>query len=106
MDSPEGALLGSVFAISLHSLDWWENNPDAVSDSKLKVIPLWLLRDAIGAIIGGLQQYQEELDGGMGEHSGRRIAIGAVVGGLSASAGAIGAPDITIDPKDPFSDGK
>lgn len=43
----EGVFVGTVLAISMASIEWWEENPDALGD--LKVAP-WVGADIIGAI--------------------------------------------------------
>jgi len=49
-NSKEGVLIGQILSISIHSIEWWEQNPDAIEN---KLLP-WVAADIGGAIAGGL----------------------------------------------------
>lgn len=78
-ESTEGTLVASILAISIHSLDFWEENPDMLYTDG-KVAP-WVATDVGGAIIGGVVAAVK---------SGRAVdcLIGAGITAVTASTGA------------------
>ncbi len=50
IESGEGKMVGTVLAISIASIQWWEENPDALP-SHIKVAP-WVAADVVGAALG------------------------------------------------------
>lgn len=94
VESENGRVVAYVLAISLASLEWWENNQEGGLKSssilkRTKALPAWAAADIGGAIVGGawraLSSYQRsgKVDwGGVG-----RSALG---GGIATSTGAAG----------------
>lgn len=80
-ESTEGTLVASILAISIHSLDFWEENPDMLYTDG-KVAP-WVAADVGGAIIGGVVAAVK---------SGRAVdcLIGAGITAVTASTGLAG----------------
>jgi hypothetical protein len=82
-DSGEGAIIGTIFAISLSSLEWWEENNDST-----EVAP-WVAADCAGALVSGVStaciQY-----GFNGEVDWNIACTSALVGAVSASTGLVG----------------
>ncbi|MDR2622543.1 MAG: hypothetical protein LBC48_08205 [Dysgonamonadaceae bacterium] len=90
-DSKYGRTLAYTLAISLASLEWWEENPDAASSGlrSTTALPLFVGADIAGAIYGGVS-------GGVGSYivSGSvnwgSVGWGAGVGAVLGSTGAVG----------------
>ncbi len=83
----EGEMVGTVLAISIASIEWWEENPDAFgSETRLAH---WAAADiagaAWGAVTGAIGSYA-----GSGEVNWASVGIGAVSGAIAGSTGAIG----------------
>ncbi len=100
VEEDAGNLLGICVAITQASIEWWEQNPDAVledqivdlhkSTNKYRVmaLPGWIAADACGALLGGLSSY-------MGQslrspHSQVNWSGAAVAGAVSQSTGIVG----------------
>ncbi|NOU61854.1 hypothetical protein [Marinifilum caeruleilacunae] len=81
--SQEGHMLATVLAISISSLEWWEENPDAYGNTK--VAP-WVAADIGGAIYGGIYG---GITGGSWESAGWG-ALGGAIAGSTGIAGRIG----------------
>lgn len=86
-DSYEGEMLGTILAISIASLECWENNPELMpSDTK---IAHWVAMDISGVAIGAVSGAV----GGLitqGEVSAKGVAYGAVAGAVTGSTGIVG----------------
>lgn len=80
-ESGEGTLVASILAISIHSLDFWEDNPDMLYTDG-KVAP-WVAADVGGAVIGGVVAAVK---------SGKAVdcLIGAGISAVTASTGLAG----------------
>ncbi len=78
-DSEEGKMIATVFAISIASIEWWEKNPNILSDDS-KVAP-WVAADLAGALVGGVTGAIVS-----GKLNGKSVLAGAV----SGSTGAVG----------------
>lgn len=77
-ESNEGALVASILAISIHSLDFWEENPDMLYTDG-KAAP-WVAADVGGAVLGGVMAIIKSGD-----------AIDCLVGaGMSAAIASTG----------------
>ena len=93
VNSQNGQVMGFTLAISLSSLEWWENNSDAglIQDSngRVSVLPLWAAYDISGGIIGGavaaIGQYVL-----YGSISWDTVGWSALAGAVNASTGAAG----------------
>ncbi len=87
----EGELVGTILAISISSIEWWEENPDALnglasrsfSKQKTALIVPWLASDIAGAVVGGAI-------GGVRSGSWRGAGEGALIGAVVASTGVVG----------------
>lgn len=92
-DGTHGKVLAYTLSITLASLEWWRENPDASYKldsigNKVLVAP-WVAADVGGAIWGGatgaIASYV-----GTGEVNGWAVGIGALSGAVSTSTGAAG----------------
>ena len=87
----EGEMAGTILAISIASIEWWEENPDALlsGDSKSRMLAPWVAGDLVGAVWGGatgaIASYA-----GAGKVNWGSVGIGALSGAISGSTGAIG----------------
>jgi len=86
----EAEMVGTILAISISSIEWWEENPDALDGlaarselNQKSLIAPWLATDIGGAIIGGVYA-------GVVGNSWRSAAYGALGGAVFASTGAAG----------------
>lgn len=80
-NSNDGQALAYTVTISLYSIEWWEENPDAFDDDLSKVLPAWVGADIAGAVYGAIVA-------GTGSYiTNGSVNWGAV--GISAGAGAI-----------------
>ena len=54
LGSGEGEMVGTILAISIASIEWWEENPDAFGDNlkSTKALPVWAGMDIVGGVIG------------------------------------------------------
>ena len=95
-ENSDGEMVGTVLSISISSIEWWEQNPDALDNlesrsnvSNKAVIAPWLAADLVGAAWGGatgaIASYA-----GAGEVNWTAVGIGAASGAISGSTGAIG----------------
>ena len=98
IDSGEGEMVGTILAISISSIEWWEQNPDALLNlskrnssnlhNKALIAP-WLATDIGGAIYGAaagaLGSYLVN-----GEVSWKATGWGALAAGAGASTGDAG----------------
>lgn len=82
----EGEFVGTVLAISMASIEWWEENPDALGD--LKVAP-WVGADIIGGIWGGATGAAGSY-AGTGSVNWTSVGVGAISGAIAGSTGAVG----------------
>jgi hypothetical protein len=80
-DSEEGKMVAVTLAISISSIEWWKQNPNAVG-SNLKVAP-WVAADVGGAIFGAVW-------GGVVGGSWKSAGIGALGGAIAGSTGIAG----------------
>lgn len=85
-ESTEGTLVASILAISIHSLDFWENNPDMLfTEGK---VATWVAMDAAGAIWGaGGAALKYAVSGNARLQD---VAIGVALGAVGASTGIVG----------------
>lgn len=90
-----GYILPIVLSISLHSLEWWSQNPDAYGRGSFRALPGWAAADAAGAAVSALASVtkdivKDDLDGGGAiQGAGKRAATAAVMGAVTASTGAV-----------------
>lgn len=86
-ESTEGTLVASILAISIHSLDFWEENPDMLYTDG-KVAP-WVAADVGGAIVGMVFTTisSRTITGSV---NSKAVAASAVFGAISASTGLPG----------------
>lgn len=92
----EGEMVGVVLAISIASIEWWEQNPDALgtlasknsTSNKALIVP-WLAADLVGGAvssvvaIGGQAAINGEINWGT-------VGWSALGGAVSGSTGAVG----------------
>lgn len=92
----EGTMVGSILAISISSLEWWDENPDALDvflprneTHKSQLIAPWLAADLIGGVISGVTAAagQAIING---EVSWSTVGWSALAGAVSASTGVVG----------------
>jgi len=86
-ENSEGVMVGTVLGISIASIEWWEDNPDAFG-SETRLAP-WIAADiagaAWGAATGAIGSYA-----GTGEVNWTAVGVGAASGAIAGSTGAIG----------------
>ena len=91
VDSGEGEMVATVLAISIASIEWWEENPDAFTDNlkSTEALPAWAAADVVGAAwgaaTGAIGSYA-----GTGEVNWTAVGVGAVSGAVAGSTGIIG----------------
>ena len=91
IESDKGHALAITLAISLASIEWWEENPDAYDDNQknTKALPAWAGADIVGAgygaAVSAISSYTTT-----GEVNWEAVGIGAVSGAVSGSTGIIG----------------
>lgn len=91
VDSGEGEMVATVLAISIASIEWWEDNPDAFADNlkSTKALPAWAAADVVGAAwgaaTGAIGSYS-----GTGEVNWTAVGVGAVSGAVAGSTGIVG----------------
>jgi hypothetical protein len=92
----EGEMVGAVLAISISSIEWWEENPDALGNLLTKnkapsnaLVAPWIATDLVGAALGAASSTAIQY-GVTGEVNGEIVAWSAVATGVAASTGAIG----------------
>lgn len=92
VDSGEGEMIGNILAISIASIEWWEENPDAFEfdneNGRVMIAP-WAAADIVGAAWGGttgaIGSYA-----GTGEVNWTAVGVGALSGAIAGSTGAVG----------------
>jgi len=92
VDENCGYVSGYALAISIASMEWWEENPDAgILETKGTsiLIPAWAVADAVGAIwgatSGAIGSYVMN-----GEVKWGSVGFGAVSGAVAGSTGVVG----------------
>ena len=91
-DANVGYLSGYTIAISLASMDWWEDNADAgmleIKGTNI-IVPAWVVADAIGALwgatSGAVGSYIIN-----GEIKWGSVGFGALSGAVAGSTGVVG----------------
>ena len=92
----EGAMVATILAISISSLDWWDQNPDALGvysprneSQKSQLIAPWLAADLIGGLVSGVTAAagQAIING---EVDLGTVGWSALAGAVSASTGIVG----------------
>ncbi len=79
-------ITANIIAISICSLEWWEENPDAFG---LEKVAPWVVADAVGAAYGAVDSAtgQYLLNGDV---SAGGVGWGAAAGAVNASTGLVG----------------
>lgn len=89
--SGEGGMVGAILAISIASLEWWEQYPEIYEpggeNSKVMMVP-WVAADIAGGIVGGVGGALIE-KGFAGEVNWGSVGAGAVVGAVTTSTGIV-----------------
>lgn len=94
VDSENGRIMAYTLAISLASLEWWEENPEGLKSTRSSLavamaLPAWAAADIGGAIVSGAiaasGQYAIT-----GEVNWEVVGWSALGGGVSTSTGAAG----------------
>ena len=90
IESDKGHALAITLAISLASIEWWEENPDAFSDNQknTKALPVWAATDIVGAAVGATMSAITSY-ATTGEVNWSAVGINAVSGAVMGSTGAI-----------------
>ena len=85
-EGSEGEMVGTVLAISISSIEWWEQNPDASGNNR---IAPWLAADLVGGAISGVvaASGQAVINGDV---DWATVGWSALGGAVSASTGAVG----------------
>lgn len=91
-DDGSGYVSGYAIAISIASMEWWEENPDAaMMDLKgtSVLVPAWAVADVVGAIwgatSGAIGSYLMN-----GEVKWGAVGFGALSGAVAGSTGVVG----------------
>jgi hypothetical protein len=89
-NSKHGRALAYTLAISLASIEWWKENPDAASSGlrATTVLPVFVGRDIAGAIIGGVSSGVGSYATG-GSVNWKSVGWGAGAGAVLGSIGAV-----------------
>ena len=92
----EGEMVATFLAISISSLEWWEENPDALgifssrnNASKSQLIAPWLAADLVGGLVSGVTAAAGQAIVN-GEVSLGTVGWSALAGAVSSSTGAVG----------------
>ena len=87
-ESNKGHTLGVVLSISLASLEWWAENPEAVINQEVRIAP-WVAADIAGAVVGAASA---AINGAInnGDVSGSGVGLGAAIGAVTGSTGVVG----------------
>lgn len=89
-NSREGEMVGSILAISMASIEWWDEYSDPFGNAEeSKVLPAWAAADIIGAAWGGATGAISSYIG-TGEVNWTAVGVGAVSGAVAGSTGAVG----------------
>ncbi len=92
-----GRVLGYVLAISLASLDWWDQNPEAglkhghIAFGKTEALPMWAAADIVGAVVGCTWTALGQHIFNDGDINWKQVAWAGVGAAVTASTGCIGA---------------
>ncbi|MFY9595082.1 MAG: hypothetical protein WAQ01_00145 [Bacteroidales bacterium] len=91
IESDKGHALAITLAISLASIEWWEENPDAYGDNQknTKALPVWVGADIAGAAVGATQSAIISYTT-TGEVNWESVGLSAVGGAIVGSTGIIG----------------
>jgi len=91
IESDKGNALAITLAISLASIEWWEENPDAYGDNQknTKALPVWVGADIAGAAVGATQSAIISYTT-TGEVNWESVGLSAVGGAIVGSTGIIG----------------
>lgn len=91
-DEDCGYVSGYALAISIASMEWWEENPDALmleTKGTSVLVPAWAVADAVGAIwgatSGAIGSYVIN-----GEVKWKSVGFGALSGAVAGSTGVVG----------------
>ncbi|WP_439131502.1 hypothetical protein [Polaribacter sp.] len=95
-ENTEGELVGTVLAISISSIEWWEQNPDALDNlasksnaSNKALIAPWLAADLVGGTLGAVASAGIQ-KGVNGDVNWEIVGWSALAAGATASTGAVG----------------
>lgn len=90
-ESGEGQMIASILAISVASIEWWEENPDAFGNNlkSTKALPLWAAADIIGGVAGGGLSAAIQY-GVNGDINWEIVGYSALGGAVSGSTGIVG----------------
>ena len=90
----KGHVLGLTLSIGNASKLWWESNPNAPyvdQETGTRVLPAWLLADAIGAVAGAAFSYAyQEATGDCTADDPCDVGGGMLAGAVFGSTGVIG----------------
>lgn len=86
VESNKGQMLGVILSISLASLEWWTENPEAAINHETRIAP-WVAGDIAGAVIGAASSAVNGAIGG--EITAGGVGRGALIGAVAGSTGAV-----------------
>lgn len=86
VESNKGQMLGVILSISISSLEWWRENPEAAMGQNTRIAP-WAAADIAGAVIGAAGA---AVNGAVnGEVTAGGVATGALIGAVVGSTGVV-----------------
>lgn len=89
--SGEGKMVASILAISIASIEWWEENPDAFADNtkSTKALPVWAAADVVGGVLGAGMSAATQY-GVNGDVNWEIVGYSALGGAATGSTGIVG----------------
>lgn len=88
LDSGEGQLIGTTLAISIASMEWWEENPDAYPETETFLAP-WAALDIVGGVFSGAASAGIQY-GVNGSVNWEIVGWSSLAGAVSSSTGVVG----------------
>lgn len=89
--SGEGQMVATILAISISSIEWWEENPDAFANNKIstKALPVWAAADLVGGVLGAGMSAAAQY-GVNGDVNWEVVGYSALGGAVTGSTGVVG----------------
>lgn len=84
-------MVASILAISIASIEWWEENPDAFADNtkSTKALPVWAAADVVGGVLGAGMSAAAQY-GVNGDVNWEIVGYSALGGAVAGSTGIVG----------------
>lgn len=91
ISSGEGEMVATILSVSIASIEWWEQNPDAFADNqkRVKALPVWAAADVVGGVLGAGVSATAQY-GVKGKVNWKVVGISAVAGAVAGSTGIVG----------------